>query len=163
MIAVFFNGSPADGKETRQVCPTQTTTYTLRATSSTGTQDRTVTIVVGTGHASRVEFTTDTNQVVMGQCATLRWRAVNVSKVYLTFRAPQGVAGRARSRCALRWTRPTNSVLRAWMAVTTTKSLPIKVVPADSRSSVSGPNSTRCLPARVPRCTGMSRMRGRSS
>ena len=76
------------------MCPVQTTTYTLRSTSSTGTQDRTVTIVVGTGTDAGVEFTTDTNQVVLGQCATLRWRAVNVRAVYLyTQGVPQGVPG----------------------------------------------------------------------
>ena len=50
-----------------------------------------MTIVVGAGADAGVEFTTDTNEVVVGQCATLRWRAVNVREVYL--RAPRGFRG----------------------------------------------------------------------
>ena len=49
-----------------------------------------MTIVVGAGADAGVEFTTDTNEVVAGQCATLRWRAVNVREVYL---GTQGVRG----------------------------------------------------------------------
>ncbi len=91
VISVYFNGNPAEGKETRQVCPTQTTTYTLRVTSSAGTQDRTATLTVGAaGTQAAVEFTADANQVVKGQCTVLRWRAVNVSAVYLN---NNGVAG----------------------------------------------------------------------
>jgi hypothetical protein len=60
-------------------------------TSSAGTQDRTATLTVGAaGTQAAVEFTADANQVVKGQCTVLRWRAVNVSAVYLN---NNGVAG----------------------------------------------------------------------
>jgi hypothetical protein len=91
VISVYFNGAPTEGKQTRQVCPAQTTTYTLRVISNAGTQDRTVTLNIGTGGSqSAVEFTADATQVVKGQCTVLRWRAVNVSAVYLN---NAGVAG----------------------------------------------------------------------
>ena len=90
MISVMFNGQPATGNETRQVCPTQTTTYTLRVNSSAGTQDRTVTIQVASASAADIVFTADQLQVNPAQCTTLRWSVTNVKEVRLN---GQGVAG----------------------------------------------------------------------
>ena len=132
VISVFFNSSPVTGKETRQVCLTQTTPYTLRVTSSTGTQDRTVTIVVGSSTDTAVEFTADTNQVVIGQCTMLRWRAVNVRAVYLvTQGVPQGVPGESTQQVCPQV--DTTYELRVENAndTTTSKTQIIKVVSAD--------------------------------
>ena len=130
--AVYFNGSPAEGKATREVCPVQTTTYTLRSTSSTGTQDRTVTIVVGAGTDAGVEFTTDTNQVVLSQCATLRWRAVNVRAVYLyTQGVPQGVPGESSQQVCPQVDTTYELRVENMDGTTTTKAQTIKVVSAD--------------------------------
>ena len=132
MISIYFNGNPAEGKETRQVCPTQTTTYTLRSTSNAGTQDRTVTIVVGAGTDADVEFTTDTNQVVSGQCATLRWRAVNVRAVYLSIQGvSQGVSGESSQQVCPQADTTYELRVENLDGTITTKSLPIKVVSAD--------------------------------
>ena len=49
-----------------------------------------MTLIVGAGADAGVEFTADANEVVKGQCATLRWRAVNVREVYS---GHQGVGG----------------------------------------------------------------------
>ena len=132
VISVYFNGNPAEGKETRQVCPVQTTTYTLRSTSNTGTQDRTATIVVGTGTDAGLEFTTDTNQVILGQCATLRWRAVNVRAVYLyTQGAPQGVPGESSQQVCPQVDTTYELRVENLDGTVSSKSLPIKVVSAD--------------------------------
>lgn len=90
VISVLFNGQPATGNEVRQVCPTQTTTYTLRVTSSTGTQDRTVTIQVAASGEPAIAFSADQTQITLGSCTTLRWSATEVREVRLN---GQGVAG----------------------------------------------------------------------
>ena len=102
IISVMFNGQPATGNETREVCPTQTTTYTLRVNSSSGTQDRTVTIQVGNGSAQpNIVFTADQMQVNPGGCTTLRWSATDVKEVRLN---GQGVAGVATQQVCLQQT-----------------------------------------------------------
>jgi hypothetical protein len=94
VISVTFQGQPATGSETRQVCPTQTTTYILSAQSSAGTQEYTVTIqVVGSGQ-SAVTFTADKYTVAPQGCATLTWNATNVKEVRLNGEGVAGVASR---------------------------------------------------------------------
>jgi hypothetical protein len=130
VISVYFNGNPAEGKETRQVCPTQTTTYTLRVNSSTGTQDRTVTLTVSADTtAPSVEFTVDSPQVVKGQCTTLRWRAVNVRAVYLN---NGGVAGESTKEVCPETTTTYELRVIDNDGVTTTKRLTVAVVSAES-------------------------------
>ena len=129
VISVYFQGGPVTGKETRQVCPTLTTTYTLRTNSSAGTQDRTVTITVGaSGTVAAVEFTSDATQVVKGQCTVLHWRAVDVSAVYLN---NVGVAGESSQQVCPE--ADTTYELRVVNTdgTTQTKRITISVVPAD--------------------------------
>lgn len=90
VISVYFNGTPATGVEDRQVCPSQTTTYNLRITSTTGTIERNLQIVVETAVQAAIEFTADDNIIQPGECTLLRWRVKNVSAVYLD---DEGVAG----------------------------------------------------------------------
>ena len=51
---------------------------------------RRVTVTVASGPAAAFEFTADDYQIAQGACTTLRWRAQNVSAVYLN---EQPVAG----------------------------------------------------------------------
>jgi len=126
---IYLDDVGVTGNDTQEKCPKQTTTYTLRSISSTGTQDRSVTIVVGAGADVGVEFTTDTNEVVVGQCATLRWRAVNVREVYL---GTQGVRGEySKPVCPQADTTYELRVVNMDGSTTTKKQF-IKVVSADT-------------------------------
>ena len=128
VISVYFNGNPAEGKETRQMCPTQTTTYTLRVNSSSGTQDRTVTLTVGaSGTLAAVEFTADATQVNKGQCTVLRWRALDVSAVYLN---NGGVAGESSQQVCPEVTTPYELRVVNNDGTTITKRITVSVVPA---------------------------------
>jgi len=128
VISVYFNGNPAEGKETRQMCPSQTTTYTLRVNSNSGTQDRTVTLTVGANNAqTAVEFTADTTQVNKGQCTMLRWRALDVSAVYLN---NGGVAGESSQRVCPEVTTPYELRVINNDGTTVTKRITVSVVPA---------------------------------
>jgi len=129
VISVYFNSNPVTGKETRQVCPTQTTTYTLRVTSSAGTQDRTVTLTVGASPTqAAVEFSADATQVILGQCTMLRWRAVNVSTVYLN---NAGVAGESSQQVCPQVNTTYELRVESTDGAITTKRITISVVPAD--------------------------------
>ena len=128
VTAVYFNGNPAEGKETRQMCPPQTTTYTLRVNSSSGTQDRTVTLTVGAGNTrAAVEFTADATQVIKGQCTVLRWRAVDVREVFLN---NDGVAGESSQEVCPEVTTPYELRVINTDGTTTTKRLTVTVVAA---------------------------------
>ena len=128
VISVYFNGNPAEGKETRQMCPTQTTTYTLRVNSSSGTQDRTVTLTVGaSGAPAAVEFTADATQVNKGQCTVLHWRALDVSAVYLN---NGGVAGESSQQVCPEVTTPYELRVVNNDGTTITKRITVSVVPA---------------------------------
>ena len=128
VISVYFNGNPAEGKETRQMCPTQTTTYTLRVNSSSGTQDRTVTLTVGaSGTPAAVEFTADATQVNRGQCTVLHWRALDVSAVYLN---NGGVAGESSQQVCPEVTTPYELRVVNNDGTTITKRITVSVVPA---------------------------------
>jgi hypothetical protein len=129
--SVYFNGNPAEGKETRQVCPTQTTTYTLRVNSNTGTLDRTVTLTVGANNAqSPVDFTADATQVIKGQCTVLRWRVVDVRAVYLN---NVGVPGESSQSVCPEVTTSYELRIVNSDGTTTIKSIPVSVVTAGNQ------------------------------
>ncbi len=90
VTAVYFNSSPVTGTDSRQVCPTQTTDYTLRIVSTSGTQEKQIQIVVGTDSQPAIAFAAESYQIISGQCTTLHWSATNVQAVYLN---NQGVPG----------------------------------------------------------------------
>ncbi len=92
VISVFFEGQAVTGNETRQVCPAQTTTYVLRVTSSSGSQDRTVTVQVAEAGETPVMFTVEPARIAAGSCATLTWSALDVREVYLNGAGVAGVA-----------------------------------------------------------------------
>lgn len=125
VISVLFDGQAVTGNETRQVCPTQTTTYVLRVTSSSGSQDRTVTIQVAEAGESPVAFTADPVRIAAGSCSTLTWSAVDVSAVYLN---GQGVAGVAAQEVCPAQTTDYELRVVSTTGVTTVKRLTVTVV-----------------------------------
>ena len=129
VVAVYLNNSPVTGKETRRVCLTQTTTYTLRVVSSTGPQDYFATIVVDTTNQPAVEFRADAYQVAESQCTYLHWRVTNVRSVFLN---NQGVAGESSQKVCP--TADTTYELRVEDAngTSTSKRLVITVLPPRS-------------------------------
>lgn len=86
------NGNPAGvgGRDSRNVCPPGTTTYTLRIQRRDNvTQEFPITIHI-VGQQPTLNFWVDNSTVNAGQCTTLRWDVQNVSAVYLN---DQGTAG----------------------------------------------------------------------
>ncbi len=94
--AVYFidgsNTQPVGGHDSRVVCPTTTTTYTLRVIdSANNTLNFPITINVnGAPPPAQINFWVDNGTINSGQCTTLRWDVKNVKAVYLN---DQGVAG----------------------------------------------------------------------
>lgn len=129
VISVLYNNNPAEGTGHRQECPTQTTTYVLRVTSATGTQDRTITITVSESSVTAIEFSADSYQIVKGECTTLHWRVTNVRAVYLN---NTGVAGEdAQQVCP---ETDTDYVLRveSVSGASSTRQLTIRVAPVST-------------------------------
>ncbi len=89
-ISVFLDGSPTVGTSSQPVCPVRTTTYTLRITSSSGIQERSIGILVVPANQAAIDFTADDYQILAGGCTTLRWSVTGVKAVYLN---NQGVSG----------------------------------------------------------------------
>lgn len=92
VIEVFLDGQGVSGRDTRQVCPSQTTSYTLRVRSTAGIREFTIPITVTAQGQAAIEFTADSYRVAPSQCTVLRWRVTNVRAVYLN---NQGVSGEA--------------------------------------------------------------------
>jgi hypothetical protein len=127
VISVYFNGTPAEGTETRQICPPQTTTYLLRVNSNSGTQDRTVTLTVGANSTQAgVEFSADRTQLNKGQCTVLHWRALDVRAVYLN---NGGVAGESSQQVCPEVTTPYELRVENNDGTTITKRITVSIVP----------------------------------
>lgn len=95
--AVYFidggNSQGVSGHDSRVVCPTVTTTYTLRVVDTNNvSHDFPITINVnGAPPPAQINFWVDNGTINVGQCTTLRWDVQNVKAVYLN---DQGVAGK---------------------------------------------------------------------
>lgn len=137
VISVRFQGAGATGSETRQVCPTQTTTYTLSVTSSAGTQDYTATIQVVPAGAGGIVFTADKMQIAPNECVLLSWSATEVQEVRLNGLPVEGVS--SRRFCLTQTTNFELSVLTK-AGQTVPKRLTI-VVTAATPSPTGGPSS----------------------
>ena len=88
--AVYLDGEGVPGVSARDVCPGQTTTYTLTATKMDGSQDsRQVTIQVWNAQPPANEwpqieqFSVSSNEIGLGQCVTFNWRTDNADAVNL--------------------------------------------------------------------------------
>ncbi len=98
--AVYLNGEGVPGVSQRDVCPGQTTTYTLTATKMDGSQDsRQVTVNVSGGQPPQPEtpkidqFSVSANQIHLGECVTFNWRTDNADAVNLLRNGSPIVAG----------------------------------------------------------------------
>ncbi len=87
--AVYFQGQGVTGHESRQVCPTYHTTYTLNVITPDGqTISRSVTITVLGGYT--ISFVADRYSIAYGQCATLSWAVEGVQAVFYEGRGVTG-------------------------------------------------------------------------
>ena len=88
--SVYLNGEGVAGEGSREVCPTQETTYTLDVKLQDGTtQTQQITVRVVAPDVI-IEFWADDYSVMKGQCTTLRWNVANIQAVYLD---GEGVTG----------------------------------------------------------------------
>jgi hypothetical protein len=86
--AVYLDGAPVTGHETRDIAPSATTTYTLHVIKKDGSaEDRQVIITVNPAPPACVNFSvsfgTDQQQIPAGTTTTLRWKVECVKAVYL--------------------------------------------------------------------------------
>lgn len=85
--AVYLNEQGVPGQSQQQVCPPNTATYTLRVVRRDGGQEtRQVTVNVVNVPQVRptiASFTVNVNQIVVGQCITLRWSTRDATSVNL--------------------------------------------------------------------------------
>ena len=128
IIAIYLDGQAVTGAESRQVCPTATTTYTLSVTSSSAKQDYRLTITVAEVDAPTVIFSAASYQIVTGQCTQLHWETSDVNAVYLNDAGVPGVA--TQQVCPDTTTTYVLRVERTGSA-STLKSLTIKVLAAE--------------------------------
>ena len=85
------NQQGVGGHDARNVCPSGTTTYTLRVVNNENTTfDFPITINVSGNADYSLNFWTDRDRIDRGQCTTLRWDVRNVRAVFLD---NEGVAG----------------------------------------------------------------------
>ncbi len=109
--AVYLNNQGVAGEDSRQVCPTTTTDYTLRVEGTNGTvTNRTLTIVVVAGPVVNMRFWAEQYTLPAGACTTLHWDVRDVLEVYLD---DEGVAGVGERRVC-----PVGSQFFALRAVT---------------------------------------------
>jgi len=127
VVSVYLNDAPVTGKETRQICPTQTTSYTLRVVSSTGTLEYPATIVVNTTGLPTIDFTAEAYQVVQGGCTVLHWRVTDVRAVYLN---DQGVPGESSQKVCPEAETTYELRVEDNNGATTTKRVVISILPA---------------------------------
>ena len=125
VISVLFNEQAATGNETRQICPTETTNYTLKVTSTEGVQTYPLTVQVTPAGQPAILFTADQTQIAPGGCVNLSWSATDVREVRLN---GQGVAGVATQQQCLSQTTDFDLTVITNSDETITKRLTIIVV-----------------------------------
>lgn len=99
---------PVGGVDSRQFCPTQTTTYTLTVTRRDGSSfQQSITVTVGAAPpVNDPNFRADAYSLNPGQCTTMRWNVGNVRAVFFWDGTnQQGVGGNdSRQVCPLNTT-----------------------------------------------------------
>ncbi len=96
----FFDGGNqfgVGGHDSRTVCPSQTTTYTLRVIQTNGSgSDYSITINVsgGGGGGYYIDFWADRKEINRGECTTLHWEVQGVQAVYLNDKGEVGVGSK---------------------------------------------------------------------
>lgn len=125
VTAVYLNGEGVTGADSRQVCLTETTAFTLSVTTGSTSQDYRLSIAVQAVEQASVQFSASKYTIVTGQCTTLRWETSDVSAVFLDDTGVPGVA--TKEFCPTATTLYTLRVERAGSSPTL-KSLTIKVL-----------------------------------
>lgn len=128
VTAVYLNGVAVTGAEDRRECPTQTTIYTLRVVSGASSQDLRLSVLVQSSTTPDVQFSANNFILVKGQCTNLIWQTSNVRAVYLN---ESGVPGTATKEICPETTSIYTLRVERGDGVVTTKSLTIKVLPAE--------------------------------
>jgi hypothetical protein len=81
------------GHDWRQVCPNQTTNYSLRIVNRNGSQEN-YGLTVQVGSPVQINFWADAVSVPRGQCTTLHWDVEGVQAVYVNVGyGDEGVVG----------------------------------------------------------------------
>lgn len=128
VTAVYLNGVAVTGAEDRRECPSRTTIYTLRVTSGAASQDLRLSITVQSDTTPAIQFTANSFTLIKGQCTNLIWQTSDVSAVYLN---DSGVPGTATKEICPETTSVYTLRVERAGSPTTTKSLTIKVLPAE--------------------------------
>ncbi len=84
--AVYLDNQGVAGTDSKQVCPTTTTTYTLRVVRRDGVEETrqvVVNVVNSPVPPSISSFTASANQIGLGQCVTLAWSVSNATAINL--------------------------------------------------------------------------------
>lgn len=83
---VWIDGREVAVRDQAQVCPPETTTYTLIAENRDAKIGmRTRIDVIAPPPAPVVDFQTDKGTLTLGECTILRWNAQNVDEVYINY------------------------------------------------------------------------------
>jgi len=78
------------------VCPKATTSYTLKATASSGREETRVLEIQVVDESPVVEFWADSLLLSSGECTTVRWRVQNIDSVYYNGAGVTGYEGSSR-------------------------------------------------------------------
>jgi hypothetical protein len=78
-VTIDKNIGEVDLTGTKKVSPTATTTYTLTATNSIGSVDKSVKVTVTANDAEIISFTADPLTIVAGESTVLKWEVKNAS------------------------------------------------------------------------------------
>jgi hypothetical protein len=92
---VYLDDAGVDGVATKQVCPTETTTYELRVEWAGGSVTKSVTIKVLTSEKIAMRFWAEQYALETAACTNLHWSVEDVTGVFLKKPAEdeEGVAG----------------------------------------------------------------------
>ncbi len=104
--AVYLDEEGVPGVSSRQVCPTTTTTYTLRVESSDGTStSKPLTISVVAAQDVVVRLWAERYTLPPGECTQVHWSVLNVQEVHLAIDGEEEpVTGEsARRMCPTDW------------------------------------------------------------
>jgi hypothetical protein len=121
--AVYLNGDGVRGHDDREVCPSESTRYTLRVEWPGGTTRRELTIDVRQPQEPSISFWVDRERISAGECTTLHWDVENAFAIYLN---DEGMTGHgARSVCPSLTSR--YSLRVEWLGGTSRREITIEV------------------------------------
>jgi len=96
---VYLNGESVAQRGERQVCPSETTRYTLHAEAPSGSVDREITITVSQPTPS-IAFWADSTTVAAGSCTWIHWETAEVAAVFVDGQGMPGSGSKQVCPCA---------------------------------------------------------------